>query len=407
MKILHVNKFFDFHGGAEFYLHGLMREQERAGHDVHIFSTRDPRNLSTRDQRYFVERMALDQREGYWQDARKAMKFIWNGEAKRSLNRMLDEVRPDVVHLHNIYHHLSSSVLAPIRQRRLPCVQTLHDYKLANPNYSMFDQQGICEHAKGGRYFNLVKYRCLGPDAASNALAATEMLFTKRTQVYEKTVQRFLCPSRFMKQTMEAWEEPKDQLRYVPNPTDLPNQPMPRGGGYLLYAGRLSPEKGLASLLEASASVPSLPIKIAGRGPEEGRLKALIKRLGLSHVELLGFRPVEELALIRRFAEAVVLPTLSFENASGALLEAMADGLPCLATRIGGNPELVEDGVSGILVTPGDADAWKSALRRFIGLPNAVRDQMGRAGREKIIKNHLWSTHLGRVEVCYREAGAK
>jgi len=407
MRILHVNKFFDLHGGAETYLHGLIKAEREAGHEVHVFSTQGATNFPTPDAKYFVPRLAMHRRQGPWRDLGKAINFIWNIQAERSLARMLDEVKPDLLHLHNIYHHLSSSILKPIRERRLPCVMTLHDYKLANPVYSMFDRNGVCEHAKGGRYFEIVQRRCAAPDFFANALTAFEMWMTKRQQSYEKTVQLFLCPSRFMKKTMEEWGEPTDQLRYLPNPTDLPEEIAPGGGGYLLYAGRVSAEKGLDSFLRAAAQVPELPIKIAGRGPEDERLRALARSLHAPHIEFLGFISPEELAVVRRRAEALILPSISFENASGSLLEAMASGLPCLTTRIGGNPELVEDGVNGFLVTPGDAEDWIHTLQRFSALPVEVRHEMGMAGREKIIQHHLWSQHLEGLMEFYREASGQ
>ncbi|MDP3793868.1 MAG: glycosyltransferase family 4 protein [Candidatus Uhrbacteria bacterium] len=407
MRILHINKFFDLHGGAETYLHGLIKVERDAGHDVHVFSTQGATNFPTPDAKYFVSRLAMHRREGPWRDLCKAIKFLWNREAERSLSIMLNELRPDIVHLHNVYHHLSSSVLKPIRDRHLPCVMTLHDYKLANPVYGMFDQKGVCEHAKGGRYFEIFKRRCAAPDFFGNALTAFEMWMTKRRQSYEKTVQLFLCPSTFMQRTMIDWGEPANQLRYLANPTDLPEEPVPGGGGYLLYAGRLSLEKGLESFIRAAAQVPELPIKIAGRGPEDQPLRSLSRSLQASHIEFLGFLKPEELAMIRRRAEALILPSVSYENASGSLLEAMASGLPCLTTRIGGNPELVEDGVNGFLVAPGDVEDWEHTLRRFLALPVEVRREMGLAGREKIIEHHLWSQHLERLMEFYREAAGQ
>jgi glycosyltransferase involved in cell wall biosynthesis len=404
MNILHVNKFFGHEGGAELYLHRLMEAQREAGHEVHVFSTRSPQNSDSPDAKYFVERMNLDRREGWRKDARKAMRFLWNREASKYFIQMLDEMKPDVVHLHNIYHHLSSSILAPIRERAIPCVMTLHDYKLANPNYSMFCHGTLCVHSKDGHYWELVRRRCLGPSFSKNALAAIEMKFTKWTQAYERSVKFFLCPSRFMKRTMEEWGEPSSQLRYLPNPVAIPEGAACRGGGYLLYAGRLSPEKGLHSLIEASARVREVPLRIAGAGPEERALRELARSLKATHIAFLGFLSPAELTAVRRRAEAVVLPSLSPENASGSLLEAMADGIPCLTTRVGGNPELVEDEMNGFLVEPGDVDDWERVIRRFVGLPVEVRDEMGNKGREKVEKYHRWDRHLEALDAMYQEA---
>lgn len=404
MKILHVNKFFDLHGGAEVYLHTLMQVQRARGHEVHIFATKSDKNIPSADSKNFVERFQMDKKEGLAKDAQKALAYLWNKEAEQAMEKMLDEMKPDVVHVHNIYHHLSTSVLAPIRKRKIPCVQTLHDYKLACPNYRMFTQGSPCERCKGGKYLNAVKFQCLASGFLPNMLAALEMGMTKTRQSYEKTVRLFLCPSRFMQEKMQDWGEPASKLRYLPNPTDFPAEPAPRGGGYLLYAGRLSPEKGLEGFIRAIATLPELSLKIAGRGPEEARLRALVKELEVNHIEFLGFRAPAELATIRRLAEAAVLPTLSYENASGVLLEALAEGIPCLATRIGGNPELVEDGVQGYLVKPGDQADWVRILKLFMATSKERREKMGEKGREKIRASRTWEIHAGKMEELYKEA---
>ncbi|MBP7134694.1 glycosyltransferase family 4 protein [Patescibacteria group bacterium] len=406
MKILHVNKFFDLHRGAEIYMQTLMEEQRKAGHEVHAFSTQFEKNVPSPDSRFFVERFHMDKREGMLKDAQKALAYLWNVEAKKSFEQQLKEVKPDVIHLHNIYHHLSTSILAPIRALKIPCVQTLHDYKLACPNYRMYTKGAPCERCKGGQYQNAIKYQCLATGLLPNVLAALEMGISKTRQSYERTVRLFLCPSRFMKEKMQDWGEPASKLRYVPNPTIFPETPAPRGGGYILYAGSLSAEKGVDTFITAAAAFPDLPVKLVGRGPDEERLRALVRELGANHIEFVGFRAPSELTEIRRLAEAVVLPSVWYENASGALLEPLADGIPCLATRIGGNPELVDDGIEGFLVKPGDIEDWKRAIKRFTETNIGERMAMGEAGRKKIRETRTWRLHTEVLEEIYQEVGA-
>lgn len=406
MRILHVNKFFDFHGGAEIYMHRLMRLQRAMGHEVHAFSTKSPRNVSSEDETHFVKRYDLDRRENPLKDIKKAANYLWNIEARREMQHLLDELKPDVIHIHNLYHHLSSSVLQPIRAMNIPAVQTLHDYKLACPNYKMFTKGSPCERCKTGDYWNAVRNRCLTTQWLPNVLAAMEMGMTKSRQSYERTIGLFLCPSRFMKEKMEDWGEPSGKLRYVPNPTDLPKQMAPRGGGYLAYIGRLSLEKGLEGFLRAAAHVPELPIKLVGKGPEEAHLRTLCDELGAKHVEFVGFLPPERAEEVRRRAEGIILPSIWYENASLAALEAMADGLPLLTTRIGGNPELVQDGENGFLVKPNDTDDWLRTLRRFLAASPSTLDAMADASRDRVMKRHLWSTHVEVVQSAYQEVGA-
>lgn len=407
MKILHVNKFFDLHGGAEVYMHRLMEMQKTFGHELHAFSTRSPKNLHSDDERFFVTRYELNQPNPPFVKLKIAANFLWNIEAKKGIERVLDEVKPDIVHVHNIYHHLSTSVLAPIRARRIPAVMTLHDYKLAAPNYAMFDHGAPCERSRDGKYYKVISHRCLSPSLLPNLLAAAEMYFTKGVHAYEKTMNLFLCPSKFMKEKMEDWGEPANKLRYAPNPADLDAEPAPLGGGYLLYAGRLSVEKGLDSFLRAAVQIPELPVKIAGRGPEFEKLERIVRDAGAAHIEFLGFVAPDKLERLRRRAEALILPTISYENASTSVLEAMGSGIPAIVTRIGGNPELVSDGENGFLVIPNDVEDWKRNLRRFQALPQDVRKQMGEKGREKIRGGRTWQQHAELVISYYREALGK
>ena len=259
MRILHVNKFFDLQGGAEVYLHGLIKQQQALGHEVHEFSTRSDKNLPSKDAKYFVTRYNLDRSDGAKVDLQKAMNYVWNKEAEAAIKQEIAAVRPDVIHLHNLYNHLSTSVLAPIRASGIPCVQTLHDYKVAGcPNYKMFTEGAPCERCKGGNYLNAVKHHCISTSFLPNMLAALEMGIVKSRRSYERTVRLFLCPSRFMQEKMEDWGQPKSKLRYVPNPTDLPSEAASADGTYVLYVGALSQVKGVSSLIEAPNNKPSL-----------------------------------------------------------------------------------------------------------------------------------------------------
>lgn len=402
MRILHINKFFDHRGGVEVYLHRLMQHQGEAGHEVHALSTRAAHNVPSVDESYFIHRFDFARSEGWKEDIKKAGAFLWNREAQRATERILRDVKPDVIHLHNIYHHFSTSILTPIRASGIRCVQTLHDLKLACPNYSMFTEGKVCHRCKGGRYTNAIKHRCLARPLSANILAAAEMTMTKVAQSYEQTVHRFIAPSEFLRRTMVEWGEPAAKFEVIPNPADLPRSPVESGGGFILYAGRLTVGKGLETLIRASVDVPTLPIRIAGTGVDEDRLQHIARSLGASHVSFLGFVPPDELAMMRAKAEAVVLPSVQYENSPLAILEAMGDGLPVIASAIGGIPELVDDGESGILAAPGDIEAWTEALRRFAAIPVEVRRIMGGCGRTRIAKRHLWVDHLRQIENIYR-----
>lgn len=401
MKILHVDKFFDLHGGAEIYMHRVMDEQRKRGHEVHALSTNSPKNLPSADASRFVARADLTRSEGPVRDAQKAMAYIWNREAKRAMEQAISDLRPDVIHLHNIYHHLSTSILSPIRRSRIPCVQTLHDYKLACPNYKMFTEGSVCERCKGGKYLEAVKHRCLFPSTAANLLAAFEMGMTKLSQSYERTVRMFIAPSQFLADKMSSWGEPPSKFIVIPNPVEIPVTIAPRDGEYFLSAGRLSAEKGIDTLIRAAVGVPHVRIKIAGIGPEESRLKMLAEQLDAVNVEFIGFQRRDELREIRRRAIGFIIPSVWYENASLAVLEALADGLPVIASRIGGLPEQVEDGVNGFLVEPQNVDALARAMTRLQGGIDCDPVKMSEASRTRAETRYSWGKHLEQLDSVY------
>jgi len=404
MKILMVNKFFDLRDGVDIYAYRVMEELRRRGHEVHVFSTRSSKNMATPDAERFVRRLNFDRHEGALKDAGKAFNFIWNREAKHAMESWIEEFKPDVVHLHNIYHHLTTSILKPIRESKTACVQTLHDYKLACPNYKMFVNGSICERCKGGHYLEAVKNKCLFGGLAGNVLAALEMGLAKSTQAYESTVKTFICPSRFMRDKMGEWGEPPGKLTYLPNPVDVPSETPPdRCTGPFVYIGRLYPEKGIEVLVRAVANLPAARLDIVGDGILRQSLENLIVDLrAADRIRLLGFKTGQELTDIRNGARALCVPSIWYENAPLTVLEAMAVGLPVIASDIGGLPELVEDGVSGFLAKPSDVDGWMEALEQMESFTVEQRREMGNAGREFVTKKMNWDEHVSKLEELYR-----
>ena len=402
MKLLQIHKFFDLRGGAEVYLHQLMGKLRGRGHEVRAFSTKSPSNLQSADKDFFVTRYNYDRKEGLAKDTKEALNFLWNQEAKKMLELQIKEIKPDVIHLHNIYHHLSTSILSTIRKSGIPCVQTLHDYKLACPNYKMYTKGSVCERCKGGKYYNAVIHQCLFQGYAPNMLAALEMSMSKITQSYERTVKVFLCPSHFIKNKMQEWGEPPGKLVYLPNPVDIPPVTTQRlGAGPYVFIGRLYPEKGAEVLIRAAARVPTVRLNIVGEGPERNRLESLAKQIAPNRISFLGFHSESALENIRNTAKAVCVPTLMYENASLSVLESMSAGVPVIASDIGGLPELIQDGISGFLAKPDSIESWIEAFNQMESFTPEQRTDLGQAARKHAEQNHSWQKHLDDLEKIY------
>jgi glycosyltransferase involved in cell wall biosynthesis len=344
-----------------------------------------------------------------------AMSLVWNREAARSLERLIVQTRPAVAHLHNIYHHLSPSILPVLRRHRIPVVMTLHDLRLLCPAIHMLRDGKVCERCKGGHFHQAVLGRCVKDSRAASLLAAVETAHQRGRRLYEDGVRVFLCPSRFYLEKYAEWGFPREKLRHLPNFVDLdqwsPERlPAAPARDAYLYFGRISREKGLRYALEAqqlwerghadgTIDQPPLEFLIAGSGPCDGNVRAKVAQLELKTARVLGPLDTDALRGVMARAKFSVLPSVWYENGPMAALESLAAGLPLVGSAIGGIPEMIEDGATGVIVPPGDPSALLSGLLRARALP----DSAGRACREWAVANAGRADHIARLEAILNE----
>jgi len=370
-KLLLINKFYHDKGPAGGVGRYVMQEQEdllAAGWDVIPFAMADADAQPSPWGRYFVRERDYSTPRYSGRALRDALALIWNGEAAAKLDALVREAGPGVAHLHNIYHHLSPSILRVLRNHHIPIVMTLHDLRLLCPAIHMLRDGQVCEECKGGRLFNAVRYGCVKESRAASVLAAVETFHQRTRRLYEDTVDLFLCPSKFIREKYISWGYPAAKLRHLPNFVDLdlwnPRylKTDQKKDAYLFF-GRISKEKGLRSLLDAQSlwekgyrsgkiADPPLRLLIAGSGPCEGNLRARAAQLELEYLEILGSLDRAELQLALGRSRFSVLPSECYENGPMAALEALACGVPLVGTDIGGIPEMIENGVTGIVVPP-------------------------------------------------------
>ncbi|MGD9547310.1 MAG: glycosyltransferase [Candidatus Krumholzibacteriia bacterium] len=386
--LLLVNKFYHDRGPAGGVGRYLVQEEEdltAAGWTVVPFTMAEPETRPSPWAGYFVQARDYTRPRFGIAGLRDAASLIWNREAARKLDDLVLASRPTVAHLHNVYHHLSPSILPILERHGVPVAMTLHDLRLLCPAIHMLRRGEICERCRGGRFHHAVLGRCVKDSVAASALAALETFHQRSRGLYTDNVDLFLCPSRFILEKYADWGFPRRKLHHLPNFVDLeawhPDQ-LHRAGDpdSYLYFGRISKEKGLRTLLDAQAlweeghrsgtiAVPPLRLLIAGEGPCLENLKAHLALLKLRTVELLG--PLDREGLRRALGRArfTVLPSECYENSPMAALESLASGLPLVGSRIGGIPEIVEDGVTGCLTEPGDARSLVNGLLQAASLP--------------------------------------
>ena len=395
--VLLINKFYHDVGPAGGVGRYLLQEEaalRERGWDVVPFAMADADARPSPWRRFFTP--AHDYRRARWSAAApaQALSLIWNREAARWLDRLLREVRPDVAHLHNVYHHLSPAILPVLARHGVPAVMTLHDLRLLCPAIHMRRDGGICERCRGGRWHQAVLGRCVKGSRAASLLAAVETAHQTLRRLYPRHVRVFLCPSRFLADKYAEWGWPADRLRHLPNFVDVEAwrpDGAPDPDRYLFF-GRLSDEKGLPTLLAAHArweaedhDAPEL--RLAGAGPAAEALRRLAGELGLRRVRFLGPLDADALRAEAAAAAFTVLPSECYENGPLSLLESLAAGAPVAGTDLGGIPEHLDDGVDGVLCRPGDSGDLLRALRAARALPPSAREKarakaVARFGRE-------------------------
>jgi glycosyltransferase involved in cell wall biosynthesis len=405
MKILHVNKFLYRRGGAEAYMFDVAGRQRGSGDEVAFFGMAHDENDPMPYERWFPQRIDLDPPPA---DLRGklggAARMVWSRSAAMGMARVLDEFGPDVIHLHNIYHQLSPSILGPVRSRRIPAVMTLHDYKLACPTYRFLDHGSICERCLPHRFWEPLRRRCNAGSLGASAVNAVELSVHTLTGAYG-AVRRFVCPSRFLLEKMRQGKVYPARLRHLPNFVDVSGAATKEApGGAVVYAGRLSAEKGVDTLIDAVAGDPGLALDVAGDGPERAALEERARAAG-DRIRFHGRVSGDEVGVMLRGAAVAAVPSRWYENMPLAVLEAFGAGVPVVATGLGGLPELIEPGVDGAIVPPDDPAALAAALRAIVDDPDRAFE-MGRAARMKAEERFGAGDHLARLRAIYAEAGA-
>ena len=400
MRILQVNKFHYPRGGADKYYLELGRALEANGHQVAYFSMEHPKNISSQWSKYFVSRLSFNE-ANFLDKLKTPGRVIYSLEAKKKFTLIIKDFKPDIIHVHNIYHQLSPSILDAARQAQIPVIMHVHDYKLVCPNYQLFAYGQICENCKPNKYWYCFKKRCFKNSWTKSALAALEMhLHHNIWQIYRKNIKLFIAPSQFMKNKLIEFSWPEDKIKVVVNPfsADLINQenPIKTISDYLLYFGRLSPEKGLNTLI-AAAKLTGHKVKIVGTGPEENNLRQQVKEQS-APVEFLGFKEGGELRDVIIKARAVVVPSIWYENMPLSMLEALSLGKVVIASKIGGLPEIIKEGKNGWLFNAGDA---QDLARIFSLLEKANLSQMSLDAKISV-QNFSPQNNLQAIENIYQ-----
>lgn len=347
MRILLSNKFYYRRGGDCIYMLNLEQLLKVHGHDVAVFAMDYPENIETSWKKYFPSNMS------------KFMAFtrpFGSHEVKTKFNRLLDDFKPEVVHLNNIHTQLSPVIAELAHKRGIKVVWTLHDYKLLCPRYDCLrGGKDICEKCFEGNKTPCKVNKCMKGSTLASLIGYKEAVMWNRERL-EASTDVFVCPSRFMAEKMVQGGFDNSKMKVLCNFIDVEKcrKDSYEKDDYYCYVGRLSHEKGVGTLVEAASRLP-YRLKVIGGGPMMEQLKAQRDRLA-GKVEFLGFKQWTEIKEIAGRAKFTVIPSEWYENNPLSVIEAECIGTPVLGARIGGIPELIDNGMNGMTFESGNAD---------------------------------------------------
>ena len=336
---------------------------------------------------------------GFLDKCKAFVNGVYSIEAHRTVSRLLISERPDVVHVHNLYPLFSPSVLVACRGARKPVVMTVHNFGLTCPHWSHYRDGQICELCAGGNVMWCILNNCQGNIFESTGYAVRSGV-ARRFRLYHENVTRFIALTDFSRQWLISAGIRPNSIDVIPNMIDIPEHKAdPSKGLYAAFAGRISPEKGVETMISAAELLPGVPFSVAGSGP----LLEQLRRRSLPNVRFRGLLDSPELAEFYSHARFLVVPSRWYEMCPTAILEAMAMGLPIIASRIGGLPEIVQDGVTGLLFEPGNAEDLAKSARVLWDNPELCR-KLGLAGREWVVRECRDEVHFQRLMSVYDKA---
>lgn len=371
------------------------------GHTVIPFAMQQKETLQTPYNKFFVSEMDLHNPQSVplTKKISSAMRFIYSREARRNLEKLLQDHPVDVAHLHNIYHHISPSILLALHRHKIPVVMTLHDYSILSPNYTLFHHGAIHEEEARGWYTTCIKNKCVKNSTSASALGTFEMiLHHKIFRWYERYVDKFIAPSQFMIDLCVKHGWPKEKFIHIPHPTEAQSSEWEDGEG-VVYAGRLSEEKGLDVLVDAAKLLPEIPFTIVGTGPLEQQIRQRVHTEKINNLELVGFQTGAQLQKTVANARLHVLPSVWYENYPLSILEAKARGKIVIGSRIGGIPELLPE---ELLTTPGNSGDLAKTLKMWYTFASEKRQELGKKLQFESQKINSPADHTASIVGLYR-----
>jgi glycosyltransferase involved in cell wall biosynthesis len=360
VKILIAHNSYTRPGGEDVVFESESALLERYGHDV-------------------VRYVANNRETGDYSRAVLAANTIWNQKVVREVRSLIQRTRPDVMHVHNTMPLISPAIYHAAHSEGVPVVQTLHNFRLICPRADLLRDGKVCEECIGSRtYWPGIYHGCYRGSRMATAVVATMITSHTVLRTWNDKIDRYIAMSEFMRRKYVEAGWPASKITVKPNFCDYTDGARYERGEYLLFAGRLSEEKGIKTLLGALSRMSKPPrVKIVGDGPLMPTNVA-----SSPNVEWLGFLPRARVVELMQRATVLIFPSEWYEGCPLTLIEAFATGLPVIASRLGNMAEMVTDRVNGLLFGPADSGDLAAVIEWALAHPDEL-EQMGAHARSE------------------------
>ncbi len=377
------------------------RYQQRGGEDAVVDA--EAQLLSSRG--FAVERFEADNDsiQKTWDRVRVSVRqFTGSSGIENDFLSAAARFRPDIVHVHNWFPTISADIFKTCKRAGLPVVHTLHNFRLLCVGATLFRNGGICEDCIGTTFRTPgILGKCYRGSTLGSAVGTAGMLSHWSSGVWHHSVDVFVALTEFARAKFIDGGLPADKITVKPNFVDPPPHPGHGDGNYFLFAGRLSEEKGIKTLLDCWERGPELPVlRIAGVGPLSEQVRSASVRL--PNVEWLGLVTGAEVSRLMERAIATVCPSLWYEGMPRVVIESLAVGTPVVASDIGGYPEMIVEGECGMLFTPGNVGALLSRIQDLIRSRRFLSMRSG--ARQRYMNKYTGEDNFAMLANVYRQA---
>ena len=365
MKVLMVNKFLYPNGGSETYIFEIGKQLQKMGHEVQYFGMEHKGRIVGNHVDSYTSNMDFHGSKLF--KLLYPFKIIYSTEARKKIRAVLDDFKPDIVHLNNINFQITPSILYEIKKyekdtkRRVKIIATAHDYQWVCPNHMMYipHKEEICERCTSGQYSNCAKYRCIHNSRVKSILGSMESYLYHFRKTYG-LIDTIICPSGFLQKQLAKDKTMAGKLVAMHNFVTISKEETEalnyEKEDYVLYFGRFAKEKGIETLLKVCEQLPKIPFVFAGSGP----LEDIVNQS--ANIKNVGFQKGKALQELIAKAQFSIYPSEWYENCPFSVMESQMYGTPVIGAAIGGIPELIQEGINGDLFESGNADDLKKKI---------------------------------------------